>query len=172
MSWTAPTVADVLSEFTPAEKLAVESIQGDVTAANLTAILARVVAEIRDYIRSGGYALDATATTLPLGLHNDCISIARWRYVNSVPALGKLRSDDRKKSNDDAMEKMGKIAAQKFAVEPPTSATGSGARSGNWNTENKVVGRAHPVPRPGNQFQGGAGRYANPDAPEDKTTAS
>ena len=166
-TWTIPSADDVLNEFTPAEVAALQRAQGKTT--NLASILSRVVAEIRDSIRSGGYALDLeSAATLPAGLHNDAILITRWRWLLSIPAVKSLQTEGREKAADRALEKLGKIANQKFAVESPI-ATQQPTSAGNWNSENKVIMRTHPVPRPGKQFQATEGIYADENAPGDAT---
>jgi hypothetical protein len=167
MSWpTAPTAADVRSEFTPAESALLQRLQGDVD--NLPAVVARAVAEVRDAIRSGGYDLGETGT-LPLGLHADCIAIARWRWLLSLPGAGAdLQTEVRERACKASLDKLKLIATQKYAVEPPTDPQASTAPAGRWNSENKLVGRGHPVPRPAVQFQPQAGRYSNPAAPEDQ----
>jgi hypothetical protein len=166
MAWSAPSAADVLSEFTADEQEILDAVQG-VETSSVAAILGRVVAEVRDSIRSGGYALADGVTTLPLGLHGAAIDLTRWRWLISVPALKALQTDARKKAAEDSLKKLEKIAAQEWAVEPPTE--GATARSGCWNSENKLVMRTHPVPPPGLQRTPADGQYANDDAPEDRT---
>ena len=164
-TWTAPSADDVLNEFTPVESAALQKMQGKTT--NLAAILARVVAEVRDSIRSGGYALDTeSADTLPLGLHNDAILIARWRWLISIPSAKAFQTEARETAANKALEKLGKIASQKFAVESPTAAA-TATSAGRWNSENKVLMRTHPVPRPGRQFPPRDDGYASDGPPED-----
>ena len=162
MSWSAPTTADVLSEFTPQESAGLNNLQ---SASNLAAIFARAVAEVRDAIRAGGYALDADATKIPLGLHSDCIALARWRWLISIPSAKAMQTDPRKAAFDGALTKLDKISNQQWTVEPPTTT----AAAGSWNSENKLVGRMHPVPRPSTQSPatGSPPPYANPSAPTD-----
>jgi hypothetical protein len=164
MAWSAPLLADVLSEFNPTEQAAFQSLQGGVN--NITAILARVVAEIRDYIRSGGYDLDEDTTTIPLGLYNDAIDLTRWRLLTSAPKLKALQTEERQQACEQAEKKLALIAQQKYAPEPPTA--GVEDRGGAWNSENKLIMRTHPVPPPSRQFgPPWPGQYANPDAPAD-----
>lgn len=168
MPWSTPIPDDVLSEFTPDEALSLRTIQqGPETRPvdNLPAILGRTIAEFRDCIRSGGYEADVVEDTLPLGLHSDCIAVARWRWLISMPQLKQLETDVRERAFKRALEKLDRIADAKFAVEPPTSGTAN--RAGNWNSENKLVMRTHPVPKPASQFPPNPDDYANPDAPED-----
>ena len=144
-TWTQPAADDVLSEFTPGEVATLQKIQGKTT--NLAAILARVVAEVRDSIRSGGYALDTeSSATLPLGLHNDAIVITRWRWLISIPAAKAYQTEVREKAAEKALEKLGKIASQKFAVESPTAAP-TATSAGGWNSENKILMRTHQAQR-------------------------
>ncbi len=164
MSWaTAPTAADVRSEFTTAEAGALTRLQGGTDS--LPVILDRAIAEVRDAIRAGGYDLD-TDGSLPLGLHSDCIAIARWRWLITLPDAAKaLQTDGRKSAFEAAQKKLEKISNQEWAVEPPD--LDNQRRFGNWNSENKIVPRTHPVPRPARQYSPQDGRYANPDAPLD-----
>lgn len=162
MPWTASTEADVLSEFTPEESAIIQAVQGAVD--NLPAVLARVVAQLRDAIRSGGYALSDDETTIPLGQHDEVIAVARWRFIASLPSLPSLATEARKQLYLDALEKWKAIAKQEYAVEPPAAPTTT--PSGQWNSERKLVMRTHPIPRPSEQFPNEPSFAANPDAPE------
>jgi hypothetical protein len=169
MSWIIPQASDVMSEFTPSEqKSIVTLIGGDPDNPNplLSVIVTRVADEIRDYIRSGGYALDDNEAKIPSGLLNDLISIARWRFLVAVPQLKQLQTDERHALYVDAMGKMKLISTTDF-VPDPTDDTLSVSRTGMWNAENKILMRGHPVPPPGTQFPQQTGTYANPDAPQD-----
>lgn len=155
MSWQIPTADDVLSEFTPTENAAISTLMGSGSldsTAKLSAVLTRVIAEVRAYIMSGDYALDDDPLTIPLGLFNDAIAIARWRFLVSVPALKQLQTDERKDAYKDALTKLALIAKGEFAVEPPVPPTTP--LNGNWNSEQKLIMRTHAD-------------YANADAPAD-----
>lgn len=170
--WTELTAADVQDQFTAAEAAVIEVVQGD-SGDRLPGIVAKVVAQVRDDIRSGGYALDADESKLPAGLHNDAIAIARWKLLVTLPSQEDIQSKERKAENDDALAKLRRISEGKYSVEPPTAAPGGAGgtaanRSGNWNSSNKILGRAHPVPRPGSQQSADADGYANPSAPTDQ----
>ena len=78
--------------------------------------------------------------------------------------LKALQTKEREQLNQDALDALTAITTRGMNVEPPA---GTVTTTGNWNSQNKVVGRMHPVPRPGTQTQGGAG-YANPDGPTDQ----
>lgn len=161
MPWTVPTAANALTEFNSDEKAQVDTLTGD--SANLATILARVVAQVRGDIRAGGYPLDADTTKIPDSLHGDCIAIARWRLLISLPKSEELQTEHRKAAFTEAIEKLKRIAAGDYGVEQPTVVSAPGA--GSWNSANKLLSRTHPQPRPGPQ---GDNAYANPDAPQDE----
>lgn len=160
MPWTAPTATDALTEFNSDEKAQVDALTGD--SANLATILARVVAQVRGDIRAGGYPLDADTTKIPDSLHSDCIAIARWKFLISLPKSEELQTDARKLAATDAIAKLKRIADGDYGVEQP--ATVSAPAAGSWNSANKILPRTHPQPRPGPQADNA---YANPDAVED-----
>jgi hypothetical protein len=165
MSWQTITIADVTKQFTTDEIASIATQQGTGSGPinNIDGVLAAVVAEVRDYIRSGGFALDDDESTIPRGLFNDAIAICRWRLAVSLPKQSEMQSAVREKAFDAAMEKLTKISEQDFAVEPPQPDTI--ARAGLWNSENKIIMRTHPVVRP--SWPAGVTPYANPDAPDD-----
>ncbi len=171
MAWEVLTTEDVLSEFTIQEAAALRTLQGSGSGSgepflNLDFIVVNVIDEIRGYIIAGGYAVDPIAdNTIPTGLFEDGIAIARWRILISVPSLKQLQTEERKLAFDKAEAKLLLIAEQKFFVEPPIPDVNP--RTGNWNSENKILMRTHPVPKPGVQFQPQTDTYANPDAPKD-----
>lgn len=111
MAWNEITDADVLNEFTPAEKALLNNIQGG--KGNLPDVLAKVIGKVRGSIKAGGNQLDFTSeTTIPDQLADETISIARWRWLSSFPALKPLKTDERKKANDDAMALLERISSQ------------------------------------------------------------
>lgn len=118
MAWITPTTADVLSEFTASEAATIQNIQG-AGSSNLQAILNRVIDKIRDAIIAAGKSTDETATTIPRGLVDDAVAIARWRLLISAPQLQSFQTEARKDANDKALTKLDAIAAGKFGVEPP-----------------------------------------------------
>ncbi len=179
MSWEVLTTEDVLSEFTVAENSAIRNLLGGSGSGsasgsgsgppfwNLDLVTVRVIDEVRGYIAAGGYDLDETSDprTIPLGLFEDAIAIARWRILISTPLLKQLQTEDRKKSFEDAERKLLLISEQKFVPEPPAADT---APTGNWNSENKLIMRTHPIPTPATQWTPQINTYANPDAPADR----
>lgn len=172
MSWAVLTTEDVLSEFTIAEASAIRQAQGSGSGsglpfANIDEITARVIDEVRGYIAAGGYELDTTSDprTIPLELFEDGIAIARWRLLIATPSLRQLQTEERRLAFEAALKKLGLIAEGRFAIDPIT--TGGVPRAGCWNSENKLIMRTHPIPRPGTQLTPQENTYANPDAPAD-----
>lgn len=111
MPWTTINSDDVLDEFTPIEEAALKNIQG--TADNLDNIIARVLRKFRSMINAGGNQLDQTGITIPDGLVEDAIAMARWKWITSFPALKFMATDARKAANDSAMDRLKDIASQK-----------------------------------------------------------
>lgn len=177
MSWEIFTTEDAISQFTQAEAAAIRLLQGSGSGwgsgsgdpyANADIIVAKVIDEVRGYIIAGGYDVDETDDrTLPIGLFNDAIAIARWRLLIATPSFRQLQTEDRRIAFDDALKKLLLIAAQQFAPEPPITPNPPVPRGGNWNSENKLIMRTHPIPRPGVQWTPQENAYANPDAPAD-----
>lgn len=165
MPWNQISVADVLGEFTPAEKATLQAIQA---ADFLPDLLARVLGQARGSIAAGGYAVGEEGT-IPDQLTGDVVALTRWRLLISFPQMKALQTEDRRKAAERAEERFDLVANQKLNVEAPASVGSSPAS--NWNSENKIVPRAHPVPRPGTQYQGTNTGYSNPDGPADQSAS-
>ncbi len=171
MAWEVLTTEDVLSEFTIQEAAALRTLQGSGSGsglpfANIDYIVVNVIDEIRGYIVAGGYDVDLVFdNTIPTGLFEDGIAIARWRILIAVPMLKQLQTEERRLAYEEAIKEMLMIAKGEFFVEPPIPSIIP--RTGNWNSENKLIMRTHPVPRPATQFTPQIDTYANPDGPAD-----
>jgi len=170
-SWEVLTAEDVLSEFTVAEASSIRSLQGSGSGSglpfgNIDSIVIRVIDEVRGYVVSGGYSVDDDPRTIPISLFEDAIAIARWRLLIATPSFKQLQTDERKEAFELALKKLLLIAQQQFAVESPIPDVNP--RSGNWNSENKLIMRTHPIPTPATQFQPPTDAYANPDGPPDR----
>ncbi len=153
---------EVLQEFNPKEQELIAGIQN--AADNLTPILGRAVDRALGAVRAGGYALGPDGT-VPDQLKDSIIAIARWRWLISLPQVtDSLQNPNRKAAYDEAIKRLEDIANQKENIEPPDDPSGV-APGGNWNSENKLIGRTHPVVPPSTQFQqtDGTRPYANPD---------
>lgn len=162
MAWTTLDTSELLQEFNSRELAALDAIKGQ---ADLAGILDRAVAEFRGAIIAGGYTLGDEGT-LPDGLKSACIALARWRFLVSVGKNEALQTKERQAAHDRATTLLDKISAQEYAVESPS--TGA-VRTGSWNSENKILMRGHPSPRPGPPAA--TDDYANSDAPQDASPA-
>jgi hypothetical protein len=156
MSWRTLTAEDVLEELAPQEAAMMRNIAGNKAAS----IVSRAIGEMRGAIAGGGYGLGDEGS-VPDGLRSDTIAVARWRWLVAFPVLAKMQTKERQSAYNDARQRMELISQQKFAPEPPTPGTHVGG--GSWNSENKLVMRTHPVPRPSAQRSTTDG-YANADS--------
>lgn len=112
MPWNTIATKDVLTEFTPAEQAVLNGIQGGTQ--NLAAVLAKVINKVRGQIRAGGNQVDMTSmVTVPDQLMEEVIAIARWKWLNSFPALKSFKTDDRKQAAADAEMRLKDISSQK-----------------------------------------------------------
>ena len=171
-NWEVLTSEDVLAQFTIAEAASIRSLQGSGSGSgqpflNIDMKVVAVTDEVRGYIFAGGYTVDGDPRTIPISLFEDAIAIVRWRLLIAVPGFKQLQTEERKLAYEDAIRKLLLISQQKFAIDPPIPSTLP--TTGLWNSENKILMRSHPVPRPGAQFTPQTNTYANPDAPEDTT---
>ena len=173
MAWKTVTVEDVLGELTLQEQQALNALEG--ASDQLPLILARVVNAARGAIRAGAYRLGEEGTT-PDQLDMDIIAITRWRWLTAFPQLMRLQTRDRRDAHDEGLARFDRIARQKMAIEPPPPKPGRSGRaklpspkSGQWNSENKLLNRTHPVPTPEAQWPAPEGTpppWANPEIPE------
>lgn len=127
--------------------------------------VANVVAEVRNAVRAGN-RVDTDETKIPRSLKRLAMQIIIYALMEYI---GLALTDDQKKEADRAQAQLRKLFERKVQVEPaddPDTAGGP-VNPGMWNSENKIIGRTHPVPAPGRQFPPLPGHYANPDAPTD-----
>lgn len=166
MAWTTITLDDL-----KASGLAwvVEKAQDVSTGAvdPAEAEIANAVARVRRSVASGN-PLDTNPAKVPESLKGLTVRLALFALMERlwIP-LSDDQRDTRKNDNSDLL----RIADRKVLLEAPDDPMTTSPvpqNIGTWNSENKIVGRTHPVPRPGVQRPGDAGRYANPDAPEDE----
>lgn len=127
--------------------------------------IADSVARVRLAV-SAANVLDTDTTKVPKSLKGMVVLMALFALMQRIGlALSEDQRAARKEGNDD----LKLLAARKVRVEladDPDTAT-TPPNPGEWNSENKIVMRTHPVPRPGNQFTPQTNTYANPDAAAD-----
>lgn len=133
----------------------------------LTEEIANAVARVRRAVASGN-PLDSDVTKVPGSLKGVAIRIALYALMERLRMpLSDDQRETRKADNSDLL----RIADRKVLVEAPDDAITTSPvpqNIGSWNSENKIIPRTHPLPRPGQQRPVVPGKYANPDAPEDE----
>ena len=168
--WVTLTDTDVLSGMTQKERDDFAKTSVGVTVTDrIIPILTDLVAEIQGMIASrADNPTPPAADVIPSEFKARAVSVARWRVLITIPNY--QPGDSRKLDFEKADAFFLKVAEGKIRpraeVTPETAA--STPTSGTWNSENKVVGRMNPTPKPGSQL-GGSGRYANDNAPADNT---
>ena len=163
MPWRTLTDADVLAEFTPAEQTTLRNIQGATDA--LPRILGDTAGEFIGAMNAAGYATNNDGS-VPDQLRRHIIARARWGWLIAFPALKALQTAERKAAADAAEKVLEAVAKrQAGALEPP----GGAQAAGNWNSENRLIPRTHPVPPASQQASPNITQppYANPNAPQD-----
>lgn len=128
--------------------------------------IANAVARVRRAVASGN-PLDSDVTKVPGSLKGVTMRLAVFALMERLRfPLSDDQRDTRKADHSDLL----RIADRKVLVESPDDPMEESPvpqNLGSWNSENKILPRTHPVPRPGLQRPVSPGKYANPDAPED-----
>lgn len=161
MAWKIITAADC--KFTPAELARLNNIQGGLNG--LQKRLDDVVGEFIGALTAAKYDV-LTDGTVPDQLRGHILARTTIAFLTDFPELKVMVTDERKKAGDKAEEILEKIVTRTYgAVESPLPAP---AKTGNWNSEPRLVMRTHPIPHPAQQAGDPNGQaYANPDAPAD-----
>lgn len=164
MAWITPSDNEVLPPAAK-ERASIKAIKG---VDDLGQILTEVVAEFRDAIAGRENALDADGT-VPQGLAKYVRDLALWIFITrSVPKNEGIQTKERADAAKKAEDILQGIRDGSISIEPPTGWVNTSAK--NWNSENRLVMRTHPVPPPIQQAPPTStdGRpYANPDADGD-----
>lgn len=158
MAWQSLTISHV--RLSPQEKAAFEALQGSSSVG--AEIATAVVAEFRDAIAAVGGTVGSSGTVPDL-VRIHAINRIRWLWLCEFPALKSHQTEERKALADAAQAMLDKILAREVSI--PDASAGVNSPAGSWNSNNKLVGRTAPQPRPGPQ---GTDDYANPDAPQDQ----
>ena len=109
--WSSLSTQDVLNEFTTAEQVQLQNIQGGTN--QLAVILDKTVRRVRSLIKAGGNMLDQSASTIPDQLAEEVIVITRWQWLSAFPGLKALKTDERRQAYADAQELLKEIASNK-----------------------------------------------------------
>lgn len=122
------------------------------------------VARVRRAL-SAANALDTDPAKIPRSLKAVAVRLVLFALMERI---GLAASEDQRKTRDLDNSDLLRIADRKVRVEPPDSPDTDAVpkNRGTWDSENKIIGRMHPVPPP--PLQTSAGGYANPAAPSDQ----
>jgi hypothetical protein len=162
MSWENITIDQV--GLTPQEKAAFAAIQGATERG--AELLALVVNELHECCQAGNYAVGDPGT-VPAIARLHVLNRTRWLWLVDFPQLRSLQTKERSALNDAAEKFFTAVSQRDQNIPGPDGATSA---SGNWNSQNKILGRMHPTPRPASQSQSpNTTGYANPDGPTDET---
>lgn len=165
MAWITPVDTEVLSAQSK-ERASVTAIKGK---DDLAQILTEVISKFRDAIAGRENVLDKDGT-LPAGLADYARDMALWIYITrGVPKNEGIQTKERKDAFDKANTAMEDIRKGTIAIEPPGGWASNETPAQNWNSENRLVMRTHPVPPPAQQFQDTTltqPPYANPEEDE------
>lgn len=118
MSWNTLSAAQVAAQLTAAEKAAVDTASG---ASPLAGITSNSVAEVRGYIRAGGYTL-GTGDTVPDALRHAAIIVSIWRFLITLPNAEKLQTKQRETEYERAVKLLERVADGEFDLEEPAAA--------------------------------------------------
>lgn len=133
----------------------------------VTEEIANAIARVRRAV-AGGNPLDADTAKVPGSLKGLTARMAIFALMERLRLpLSADQRDTRKADQSDLL----RIADRKVLLEAPDDPMETSPvpqNIGTWNSENKIIPRTHPLPRPGQQRPVVPGKYANPDAPEDE----
>lgn len=123
MAWISISTDDVKTRITGDE---LEALQEAALATGQTdplpEIIIGVVKEVRGYVAACAKNTLGTGDTIPEGLLHTALAMIRFRLATRLPEAG-LLDENRKDENDKAIRLLENVAACKFAVEQPTTAT-------------------------------------------------
>lgn len=166
--WTAIDAAAVKTGKNSAVLTAVQAKATENSEADpLPEFIADTVATLRTAVFAGNQ-LDSTTTKIPASLKGLALRMIIRRCYSYIGLA--LETDDAKQADEDKSYLM-RIIDKRLRFEPPDTVDTSQPlpNVGSWNSENKIIMRTHPVPRPRTQFDPQVNTYANPDAAADET---
>ena len=162
MAWRTVAITDC--KLTPVEQAVLNSIQGG--TGGLQTRLTDTVAEFIGAMTAAGYNVK-TDGSVPDQLRGHILARCLWLFLTDFAQLKSMMTDGRRDTANKAEEMLQKIASRTAgAIEDPS---GTAASSANWNSENKLILRTHPIPPASTQtppVQPYPG-YSNPNAPAD-----
>lgn len=123
MSWVTLTEAKFLAQCTGAETTAIKTAAlASAQSEPLTETLANVVQQVRGYVAANSANQLGEGTTLPAELLSAAVAIARYVALNRLPVKS-LLTETRIGEYKDALTLLRDVAAGRFAIEQPTTAS-------------------------------------------------
>lgn len=86
-------------------------------------IIADVVEEVRGRVAANPRNTLGANGKIPDELNAAALAIVRWRVINRLPGLKSLATEERKDEKDDALRLLRDVAADKFSIAQPDTAT-------------------------------------------------
>lgn len=121
MAWISITADDVLTKLAGAELSVFRTAATAVGQADpLPEIIEQVVDEVRGYVAACARNTLGSAGTIPAKLKSATLAMIRYRLITRLPISIK---EERKQEYRDALDLLSDVAACRFAVEEPTTAT-------------------------------------------------
>lgn len=121
MSWTTLTEAKFLEHCTGPEVAALKTAAlGSGQGEPLSAMLAKVVQEVRGYVAANQQNQLGEGVTIPSELESAAIAIARYRAINRLP-IKSLLTETRIAECKDALQLLRDTAAGRFRIEQPAT---------------------------------------------------
>ncbi|MDE2096191.1 MAG: fibronectin type III domain-containing protein [Patescibacteria group bacterium] len=163
MPWRVITAANIQGRFTATENALLQATAG--SSNKLQERLTDTVGKFNGAMSAAGYAV--AAGLAPDQLRSHVMAMTVWEWLKDFPSLKVFKTAERLAAYNEA-EKVYELIVQKNygAIESPAGPDATG----NWNSQNKIIGRMHPVPPPGGQWQPnifGEPEYANPNTVTD-----
>jgi hypothetical protein len=147
MPWRAITVDDVTQDLTPAENLALRSAQNSTSRLGIK--LQDTVLKFIGAMNAARYETVADGT-VPDQLREHILALAVWNWLRGFPQLKAIKTKEREEAAKEAEKVYEQIVKRTYGdLEDPD---GTDLSTGNWNSENKLIMRTHPIPRPSVQF--------------------
>ncbi len=124
MAWIPLTADDVLRSLTSAERSSVRTVAtAEGQADPLLEVLEDVVREVRGYVAAYSGNTLGDGATIPDELKNAALSRARFEALTRLPVGRSLLTEDRVKSNEQAIALLRDVAVGRFRIVVPVTPT-------------------------------------------------
>lgn len=143
MSWVAVTEANVITKLSGPEIAAMKSVALQAAQTNpLPEIITQVIREVRGYVAACARNTLGDGVTLPDELLGAAVSRIRYELATRLP-VPSLLTEDRRAANRDAIELFRDVAACRFQIAGPDTATSEtiASNSPKWSGRDRTYGR-------------------------------